>query len=652
MESNQLVEEFSFFIPATFEKGKGKNELMRIKGIASSLAEDTDGETLDPAGFDLTPLLTKGFFNWDHQAKKTASAIIGEPDFAKIVNNGKQLYVEGFLYADSSEAQATYDLAVVLEKNSPTRRLGFSIEGQVIEKDPLNPKWIKKARITSIAITPMPKNPNTLLQVMKGETSHPLMTSEYEVDVVKGGVGSGTYDHHKKMAAYHEAKDKEAWDMYEDAHTSSDPEISGKLADKYKKASDFHGQKREEHNNKAKQLHDPKKHGSFYANKMTHEEAIAYGEGSVSKAMSAEGMSEDGLIAEHIAGTKNPNQTPLKGSEGVCTCSSSTYGEDNKSVCKACGGSTTVASPLKKSEVYNLIADKYTTDPVVAQRIFSLIENVNQKLFHMTTITKESVDKAFEFLSKAVEPDFKGKETVKKKDDDDDTNEDADDMEKATSACKSMMEKGVKEDELEGELKKAGFSETTASSAAQSCIAEASANKDGGTITVAKGEENELGKTSNIEELIKGLTSNVIEHSNKKFQAIGTLLQFVSQENSLLKGELAELRGEVNKIGSTSLGRKSITATGIEKPGFEKGQEGAPLAGVPAGAEVFDLSKGADVQALGSRLYSEALSAQTSNRPDAIMERIVANFEIAKSIDGQALNYLKTKNIYVTRTAQ
>ena len=94
---------FNFFVPLDLEKGSdGKGgTLIKIKGIASSEAEDSDGETLIPAGFDFGPLLKSGFLNWNHQAGKSAKAICGEPTSAKIINNGKDFYIEGFLYPNA-----------------------------------------------------------------------------------------------------------------------------------------------------------------------------------------------------------------------------------------------------------------------------------------------------------------------------------------------------------------------------------------------------------------------------------------------------------------------------------------------------------------------------------------------------------------------
>lgn len=165
---------FNFFIPATFEKSGEMGDL-KIKGIASSDVKDSDDEFLDPSGFDYAPLLEKGFFNWNHQANKEAGAIIGRPTIAKIVNGGKDFYVEGTLYKGLKQAQDVYNLAQVLENEDPDRRLGFSIEGQAVERDPINPKRIRKARITGVAITHCPKNPNTLLSIMKGEYSEPFI---------------------------------------------------------------------------------------------------------------------------------------------------------------------------------------------------------------------------------------------------------------------------------------------------------------------------------------------------------------------------------------------------------------------------------------------------------------------------------------------
>jgi len=165
---------FKFFVPCEIEKGKDKEgkRIMKIKGVASTIDEDSDKETLDPAGFDLSFFKKNGFINWHHTWKEKPSAVIGEPTLAEIRNN--EFYLEGILYPDSKLAEEVYDLAENLEKNSQSgRRLGFSIEGQATERgsnDETNPlfKYVKKAKITGVAITPTPKNSATLVDIMKG----------------------------------------------------------------------------------------------------------------------------------------------------------------------------------------------------------------------------------------------------------------------------------------------------------------------------------------------------------------------------------------------------------------------------------------------------------------------------------------------------
>lgn len=168
---------FNFFVPLDIEKGTEEGKLVKIKGIASTDSEDSDGETLIPAGFDFQPLLKSGFLNWNHRARDTSKAICGEPTSAKVIGN--EFHIEGVLYPNA-EGKNVIELAQTLEKYSPNRRLGFSIEGQAIERDVLNPKRVTKARITGVAITQCPKNPNTLMSIIKGEYQSEFQEEEEE----------------------------------------------------------------------------------------------------------------------------------------------------------------------------------------------------------------------------------------------------------------------------------------------------------------------------------------------------------------------------------------------------------------------------------------------------------------------------------------
>ena len=161
------------------------NEVMRLGGIASTSDEDTDGEFLDPKGFDITPLMESGFANWHHQTKNSPAAVVGEPVFGEIRPEG--LYLEVDLYPNSDVALQVWDLAQTLEKDSKTRRLGFSIEGKVLkrksnDKKSIDFKKIEKALITGVAITHQPKNKKTFADIIKGEVDEDELDEQEEAD--------------------------------------------------------------------------------------------------------------------------------------------------------------------------------------------------------------------------------------------------------------------------------------------------------------------------------------------------------------------------------------------------------------------------------------------------------------------------------------
>lgn len=170
---------FSFWTPVEITKGKdesGKN-VMKLGGIASTFDEDADGEFLDPNGFDIDDFEKIGLVNWHHMAKDQPATIVGEPTRVELRPEG--FYVETTLYPSSKVARDVWELAQTLAKDSKTRKLGYSVEGQVVERgseDENHPDYniVKKAKITGLAITHMPKNPKTFAEIIKSFQSGSL----------------------------------------------------------------------------------------------------------------------------------------------------------------------------------------------------------------------------------------------------------------------------------------------------------------------------------------------------------------------------------------------------------------------------------------------------------------------------------------------
>lgn len=715
MNINTELERFSFFVPAEVKKGKSKDgvEEMRIKGIASSSsAEDSDGETLDPSGFDVKPLLAKGFLNWDHSFKKNPSAIVGQPDVAKIINGGRDLYIEGFLYPDSTEAQQIYKLAQVLEANSPDRRLGFSIEGQVIERGCgpqyldkagtiSNPSFraelwaqVKKARITGMAITPCPKNPNTLMQVMKSETAHMEMEKEYDEDFIekamsddfegleKGGRGSGKYQHHKRSKKSGKEKKFKTSKAAEDSFFKIKDRV---MKDYGYKDLDDEGYEEDEDNI----MRDANK---IFQEKYGYEHYIDAVEDAedFKKSISAEGLSAAGALPEDVENCKNPNKIPLNEPGTESKKAMGTGNTPGFETVEKAVDSTTVGNLISKSEVYNLIANRYTTDVVKAKQIFSLIENVNTKLFNMNTpITAEAIQKAFDFLDQAslsksetgagetakLEDETKKAEKeaeLKKAEDDKKEKEEKEkvekaecteeNMKKAKEMCKGFM--AANGDMTKGEmidgLKKAGFGEATVTGAVESVISEANAEKDGGKITqesfpvINKGEESLILKSfTETTDLLKSF----VHSTDKKFSSLGVLLKASTEQNVELKEQLDSLQksnSALNKrlgiVENTPMPSKSITkvsaAEKFEKSVNAEGQEGKE--NVMGGDDgIFDLTKAEDRSALGERMYADFEVSKEKGTPNTMLEKAIMDLEISKSLPQSIIPYLRANKIKV-----
>lgn len=158
-------EQFKIHIPFdVLEKSRGGDRL--IGGICSTDDLDQQQERLIQEGLDFGPFLKSGWFN-DNHAKETGAAI-GEPTRAELRTLGKGRtgwYVEGFLY-DTPRAQSIFELAKSLNRPESTRKLGFSVEGAIMERDPTDPGTVRKAIVREIAVTRCPVNVGTELQLL------------------------------------------------------------------------------------------------------------------------------------------------------------------------------------------------------------------------------------------------------------------------------------------------------------------------------------------------------------------------------------------------------------------------------------------------------------------------------------------------------
>lgn len=160
---------FKFVMPADLEKAADGS--YRVKGLASTEKTDLQGERIIQKGIDLTPIdKKKGILNWDHQ--KGPENTIGILDGYQRTEKG--LYIEGRLFKNHTKAQAVREIMESLGEND-RGRIGLSVEGQILERDSVNPLIIKKCRINAVAVTMNPVNTDTFADFVKSMSASESM---------------------------------------------------------------------------------------------------------------------------------------------------------------------------------------------------------------------------------------------------------------------------------------------------------------------------------------------------------------------------------------------------------------------------------------------------------------------------------------------
>ena len=157
----RLLEEetFSVYVPNGFEiihkAGETEvslDETRPIGGYCSTENLDRQEEVVVAKGLDFTEFVTWGYFNDNH--KQDTAAILGYPRAAKL--HGDRWYTEGNIIKGYPPADRVWELAKSLRKSGAPRRLGFSIEGKVLERNEGN--RIVRAKVRNVAITNCPVN--------------------------------------------------------------------------------------------------------------------------------------------------------------------------------------------------------------------------------------------------------------------------------------------------------------------------------------------------------------------------------------------------------------------------------------------------------------------------------------------------------------
>lgn len=140
-------------MPVDIVKSANSKKEMRIAGFASTPDEDRQGDNIIQTGLDISDFVNYGWLNYDHDNTN----ILGYPDKAKTKLSKNGFYIEGIFLDSNPLAVKLYDLSVSLQNANAPRKLGFSVEGKILQRDMY--QRISRAKVYNVAVTPNPVNP-------------------------------------------------------------------------------------------------------------------------------------------------------------------------------------------------------------------------------------------------------------------------------------------------------------------------------------------------------------------------------------------------------------------------------------------------------------------------------------------------------------
>ena len=193
--SDEILQDNDFYIwqPSCVDIVKSGAGERRIGGYCSTEHMDRQQEVVLQRGLDFDELLKYGYYNDNHN--QATAAVVGVPERAEY-RAGKGWYTEGYLLKGLKRADEIWELAKSLE--TTPRKLGFSIEGKVLER---RDNYIVKAKIRNIAVTNAPVNTNCFPGNVRVSGRAELIYRRFyvgrmvEVELETGEKVSGTPNH-------------------------------------------------------------------------------------------------------------------------------------------------------------------------------------------------------------------------------------------------------------------------------------------------------------------------------------------------------------------------------------------------------------------------------------------------------------------------
>lgn len=143
-----------------------------VQGVMSSDDPDEEDDSITPEGMDCSYFLEKGWVKYEHG--KNPNQFIGEPLEVKVGRfehptlkkavNG--IFVKARLFSNRDLTKQAIEAINDLEKSQTRRRMGWSIEGNVVKRHPKTGKILKSV-LRNVVLTMNPVNTTTWAELAK-----------------------------------------------------------------------------------------------------------------------------------------------------------------------------------------------------------------------------------------------------------------------------------------------------------------------------------------------------------------------------------------------------------------------------------------------------------------------------------------------------
>jgi hypothetical protein len=158
-----------------------------VQGVMTSDDKDEENDSITPEGMDCSYFLEKGWVKYEHG--NSPEAFIGEPLEVKIGRfmhptlhkavNG--IHIKSRLFAQRELAQQAVKAIQDLQKSHTKRCMGWSIEGNVKERDRKTGKIIKSV-LRNVVLTMNPVNTMTFAELAKSFSKNHELTIDMDVE--------------------------------------------------------------------------------------------------------------------------------------------------------------------------------------------------------------------------------------------------------------------------------------------------------------------------------------------------------------------------------------------------------------------------------------------------------------------------------------